>query len=426
MKQAVFTALLLAFAEAVIAGVPLGHPGFKPSGERPIGWRGDWTGRFPGADPVIAWNIKKGINVLWRVPTSRFSNATPLVIGDKLIVGREGYLIICLDKMTGEPIWLSKWQDKPITDKLLWDVGPLYAGGYNGPSSPCAVYVGEGKDRKAYVLTGEGHMIDPGTGKMVMMSVGSRGPFSSPVPLGNRVIYNHGHYMHILEVLLKSPATPEVKTVWRANGSAAMAAGVVFYNGYIYTMSTGSKSHMSAHVYEGTNGRRIYTSGNLPHPPKGELFDYPSPVTSARHAFLFSDRYCAVLEQGPKPKLVAVNDLERMFAGVFLDGDRIYMRTYDSIVCIGPKGEEGAEYVKNAPRRTRLAELAMVASAGNTEGKQLKGFIGDIDIHAAATKSAGARKVLKAGLASLREKLGSKPPGIEEQDDDLGLDDLDL
>jgi hypothetical protein len=72
-----------------------------------------------------------------------------------------------------------------------------------------------------------------------------------------------------------------------------------------------------------------------------------------------------VLELAPEPKLVALNEYGRMFAGVFLDGDRIYLRTYDDVICIGPKGKEGAEYVRQAPGRIRLAELAMVM-AGET------------------------------------------------------------
>ncbi len=34
----------------------LGSPDFKPTPERPVGWRGDWTGRFPGATPPTTWS----------------------------------------------------------------------------------------------------------------------------------------------------------------------------------------------------------------------------------------------------------------------------------------------------------------------------------------------------------------------------------
>jgi outer membrane protein assembly factor BamB len=40
----------------------LGSPDFAPTPERPVGWRGDWTGRFPGATPPMEWSRRvKGI-----------------------------------------------------------------------------------------------------------------------------------------------------------------------------------------------------------------------------------------------------------------------------------------------------------------------------------------------------------------------------
>jgi len=40
----------------------LGSPDFKPTPERPVGWRGDWTGRFPGATPPMEWSRRvKGL-----------------------------------------------------------------------------------------------------------------------------------------------------------------------------------------------------------------------------------------------------------------------------------------------------------------------------------------------------------------------------
>ena len=35
---------------------PLGSPNFFPTPEHPIGWRGDWTGRYPGATPPLEWS----------------------------------------------------------------------------------------------------------------------------------------------------------------------------------------------------------------------------------------------------------------------------------------------------------------------------------------------------------------------------------
>lgn len=44
-----------------------GSPGFMPSVDNPIGWRGDWTGRFPGANPPTEWGRwPKGMNTAIR------------------------------------------------------------------------------------------------------------------------------------------------------------------------------------------------------------------------------------------------------------------------------------------------------------------------------------------------------------------------
>ena len=43
-------------SEPASARPPLGSPDFRPSPTRPVGWRGDWTGRFPGAKPPTEWS----------------------------------------------------------------------------------------------------------------------------------------------------------------------------------------------------------------------------------------------------------------------------------------------------------------------------------------------------------------------------------
>ena len=49
-------------ADVEPAGALLGSTEFKPTSQRPIGWRGDWTGRFPGATPPTDWSRRvKGI-----------------------------------------------------------------------------------------------------------------------------------------------------------------------------------------------------------------------------------------------------------------------------------------------------------------------------------------------------------------------------
>src|SRR5262245_16672491 len=56
MIIACLIASTLAAGPASTAAAPLGSPDFRPSPTRPVGWRGDWTGRFPGASPPVRWS----------------------------------------------------------------------------------------------------------------------------------------------------------------------------------------------------------------------------------------------------------------------------------------------------------------------------------------------------------------------------------
>lgn len=54
----------------------LGSTEFRPSAARPVGWRGDWTGRFPGATPPIKWSRRvKGITSQIRYQARRPTGA---------------------------------------------------------------------------------------------------------------------------------------------------------------------------------------------------------------------------------------------------------------------------------------------------------------------------------------------------------------
>lgn len=141
------------------------------------GWRGDWTARYPQADPVTAWDIEKGINVLWRVPTRSFSNAMPLVVGDQLLAAMEPHWLVCLDKMTGKLLWAQDGSsaepvgnaDKlrelvvrdPASGDVPWSKRKLNYGQWMGNSIPTPVTDGRhvwikvGGFAACYDLTGK-------------------------------------------------------------------------------------------------------------------------------------------------------------------------------------------------------------------------------------------------------------------------------
>ncbi len=69
------------------------------------GRQGDWTSRYPEADPPLAWNLAQGINIRWHTPLPDYSCANPVIAGDRLYVLSEPHYLYCLDKNTGKIFW---------------------------------------------------------------------------------------------------------------------------------------------------------------------------------------------------------------------------------------------------------------------------------------------------------------------------------
>ena len=69
----------------------------------PVGWRMDGTGRFPDAKIVTDWAPDK--NVVWTTPMPNWGNGSPVLVGDKLLVGAEPALLLCVSAADGKVLW---------------------------------------------------------------------------------------------------------------------------------------------------------------------------------------------------------------------------------------------------------------------------------------------------------------------------------
>lgn len=68
-----------------------------------VGWRTDWTGKYPSADPPTKWSATE--SVVWKTPTPAWGNATPVLVGEKLFICAEPTTLVCLDAKTGAILW---------------------------------------------------------------------------------------------------------------------------------------------------------------------------------------------------------------------------------------------------------------------------------------------------------------------------------
>ena len=110
-----------------------------PAGADPVtGWRTDGTGRYPHADPPTVWSAEE--NVLWATPMPGWSNATPVLVGEKIFVCAEPTTLLCVSAADGKILWqktntyeellgpeemaLAR-QDRKKADEITKKLGPL-------------------------------------------------------------------------------------------------------------------------------------------------------------------------------------------------------------------------------------------------------------------------------------------------------------
>jgi hypothetical protein len=167
MRRLVGVLMACAVAGAAAgADLPLGHKDFVPTPERPVGWRGDGSGCFPGATPPTQWDGPSGKNILWKAVMPHQTHASPIVVGKKVITLADPHTILCLDADTGEFLWhnaqdqldLLLKPDEAKRYRRLWDLfhryftnhGPLRRPPQKGmsPDDPKAVEAA-GKELKA-------------------------------------------------------------------------------------------------------------------------------------------------------------------------------------------------------------------------------------------------------------------------------------
>ncbi len=102
--------LLALLAGPIVADdpLPLGHPDFYPSDDRPVRLRGDGSGHFPASTPVTAWDFRTGNNIVWSTKLPSWGYSSPIVVGDKVFVTADFNRLLCLNARSGDILWERK------------------------------------------------------------------------------------------------------------------------------------------------------------------------------------------------------------------------------------------------------------------------------------------------------------------------------
>ncbi|MCH8830991.1 MAG: PQQ-binding-like beta-propeller repeat protein [Planctomycetes bacterium] len=254
---------------------------------------------------VVCYDLKgnrRWIRKLKDLPHSMFGHsASPLLVGRKLIVNIED--TVALDADSGRELWRT---------------------GY-GQSWGSAIRVKFG---------GVDHLALP-SGKFLRVSDGkivTRAPFvlsDSSAVIQNGIVYYIQNRGGAVRLPAKSSDKFKIESLWKTNpkGTRYFAAPVI-RDGLIYTVS--SRSIFA--VIDAKDGRVLYQKRlNV-----GRGTAYPSVVLAGDVLYVSSDNgTTVVIKPGRKYIEIARNRIEGFISTPVVSADRVYIRTYGHLYCIG-------------------------------------------------------------------------------------------
>jgi outer membrane protein assembly factor BamB len=225
-----------------------------------VGWRTDGTGMYPAAKPVLTWGADK--NVLWKTPLPSWSNATPVIVGNKLFVCAEPATLVCVDKNEGTILW----KQEMIAAEQKSGKRPR-THGTNGYTSMTPVTDG----RHVFTLTGYGAVAAfDMTGKREWLTRlkppnHGWGTSASPVLVDGKVI------VHIPPVVTALNAA-DGKPAWTAKSNGAWGTPLV--------VTVGGKKA----IY--TTGGRLIAAADGTVIGRGRALPWTSPVSDGKRLYV--------------------------------------------------------------------------------------------------------------------------------------------
>lgn len=96
-----------------------------------LGWRNDGSGRYSKAKPPTDWGPDK--NLVWATPMPKWSNSSPIIVGEKIFTCSEPDVLICCSLTDGKLLWQKanpfdkciSPEDKARMDEMNEKAAPL-------------------------------------------------------------------------------------------------------------------------------------------------------------------------------------------------------------------------------------------------------------------------------------------------------------
>ena len=363
----------------------------------------DYTGyafATPVTDGKHVW-VKNGMDVAacydmdgneqWKVQVWGTGEAARTIPSPRLV---DGKLILQLSDNPPDPRQRARRGTKLLalsaeTGEKVWETAGLPVCAWNAPT-PAVVTLTDGRDVMKVLVTAVGTVVRADDGKVLVRDPGVQCGFESPLVCGDVVVFGHAALAAVQYVMMSRDQVG-FRRLWAVRGGAHGAVdcgGELVVDGRIYftagIRSDGRRGPGQGHsapglraesgAFERWKAMEVYDlqagsyAAVLPILRKGG-HQYSLACASGAHVYqIIGDHIFAhlhpkapmdmvVLTRGPEPLRLANNAIDRCYGAGAIEGDRIYIRGYSGVTCIGYTGADGRRYEARIVARNLLDEL---------------------------------------------------------------------
>lgn len=287
--------------------------------------------------------------------------------------GKGGVKLLALDALTGEEVW----ETRGLSDNSWND------------STPGVMTLTDGQDSVKVIVTTCGTLVRVDDGKVLVCNPGVQGGFASPLVLDDTVIFGHAALAPV-QFVMQSKDSIGFKRLWAIRGGShgvLSAGGAVLVDGYIiHTVgmrrggarggenisALGARAEdgpgegwRAAEAYDLAKGRYAWA---VPILRKGGSQWSPASASEKHVYHIVGDHIfqsigpkapmdMVVTTRGAKPLRLANNAIDRTYGAGAIEDNRIYVRGYYGVTCIGYTGSEGRRYEARTIARNLLDDL---------------------------------------------------------------------
>jgi outer membrane protein assembly factor BamB len=231
-------------------------------------------------------------------------SASPVFSSGKIIVHMNNK-VLALDPKSGKTLWSSP-------SLSFW-------------GSPLPLELGT----RHAILTPGGDIVRAHDGKIVASGV-AKMPWTSPIVEDGVVYVVDEKGATAFKLPTRLPLQLKVERLWSTEvKKERYYASAIYLDGLLYNVTQSG----FLVVFDASSGETVYEQRL---PLSGTV--YPSPCLAGKHLIVSSDSgKMVVVEPGRTYKEVAQNMLESLRSCPTFDGNRMYVRTFKHLYCIGPK-----------------------------------------------------------------------------------------